>query len=407
MNNDLLQFQQLQKAFTSGPAAGERAWSGLQRLAENGFRPAQMFVALQKLKSPAPLFDLQGGLELLQALVTTTVDDQKLRTSAYYWLGETLMCHYPKRLSDGLGYLKQAAEMGNVDAQMNLAYCLRRGVATEPDLAGATHWLKLATQQGHPRAWFELGMVLALPDHADHDGKQAMLALKRAESFHYPAAAGMAEQLAQVGNIPQSRAVQGHLHSKPDIECISGLLDRMECSHLAGLAMPHLKPSRVISDQQSGKATHGRSSEGMNFHPGLRDIVVTNVIRRLCELANCAESQAEALTVLMYIPGGQYRVHPDYFPTESAAGSRQLENGGQRIKTLVCYLNEVGAGGETEFPYLDLKIKPEPGCVVLFENADSNGLPYLDSRHAGLPVTAGSKWISTLWLRQTDHDQWY
>jgi len=143
----------------------------------------------------------------------------------------------------------------------------------------------------------------------------------------------------------------------------------------------------------------------MNFHHGLRDVVVTTVIRRLCDLAGCEFSHTEALTALMYIPGAQYRVHPDYFPPDSIGGQQQLDNGGQRIKTVVCYLNEVAGGGETGFPDLGIKVKPVAGSVVYFENADSDGKPYSASRHAGLPVTAGMKWISTLWIRQSEHHQ--
>jgi hypothetical protein len=216
----------------------------------------------------------------------------------------------------------------------------------------------------------------------------------------------MAGHLAQHGYVPQRVFERDRLHPAPNIEHITAVLDPLECSHIAALAMPHLKPSRVISDDRSGAASSGRSSEGMNFHPGLRDVVVTTVIRRLCDIAGCEFAHTEALTALMYIPGAQYRVHPDYFPLDTDAGKLQLQNGGQRIKTIVCYLNDVGGGGETEFPDLGIRVRPEPGSVVYFENADQHGQPYPASRHAGLPVTAGMKWISTLWIRQAEHDQW-
>jgi hypothetical protein len=51
-------------------------------------------------------------------------------------------------------------------------------------------------------------------------------------------------------------------------------------------------------------------------------------------------------------------------------------------------------------------VQPEPGSVLYFQNADEDGNPYPESRHAGLPVQEGFKWISTLWIRQSDHDQW-
>jgi len=251
-----------------------------------------------------------------------------------------------------------------------------------------------------------LGVQLAQTDNAVASLQEARSALDRAASFNYPAAGAMAAQLAQAGKLPEAQSNREILSSQPKVEVVSAFLDVMECSHLAAMAMPWLKPSRVISDQQSGAASDNRTSEGMNFHAGLRDVVVTNIIRRLCTVADCEFSQTEALAMLMYIPGAQYRVHPDYFPVDTESGGRLIENGGQRIKTIICYLNQVSGGGETEFPDLNITIRPEPGSVLYFENADDAGRPFLNSRHAGLPVDAGIKWISTLWIRQFAHDQW-
>lgn len=399
-------FQQLRTAFSSGPEAGTQAWQQLQDLCKEGYHPAQLFVAAQKLKAPPPLYDLDRALELLLALQEATNGsgaDRQLRSTALYRLGEALTCHFPDRMAEACEYLAQAARLGQVEAQLSIAYCLRHGLGVAPDTEAAIGYLREAAKQGHPRAFYELGVLLA---QTDGNTGEALAALQRAASFNYPAAGAMAFQLGKFGKLPRHETQRKLISTKPNIEHITALLDPMECSHLAVLSMPHLKPSRVISDQAGGKASGGRTSEGMNFHHGLRDLVVTNVIRRLCAIAACDFSQTEALTVLMYIPGAEYRAHPDYFSAETEAGRQQLENGGQRFKTFVCYLNEVGGGGQTEFPDLGIKVDPEPGSVVYFDNADEEGRPYLKSRHAGLPVTAGSKWISTLWLRQYQHDQW-
>jgi hypothetical protein len=401
-------FQNLRTAFTSGPEAGAQAWQQLQDLGQQGYRPAQLFVASQKLKAPLPLYDLDGALELLFTLQETTDAnaERQLRATALYRLGEALMCHFPDRMTEAWECLAEAAQLGQVEAQLSAAYCVRQGLGVTTDTQAAVQYLRQAAKQGHPRAFYELGVLLAQTNDSGETAREAMAALQRAASFNYPAAGAMAFQLGKFGKLHAPEVQRKVLCSEPNIEHITGLLDPMECSHLAALSMPHLKPSQVISDQLGGTASGGRTSEGMNYHHGLRDLVVTNVIRRLCAIAGCDFSQTEALTVLMYLPGAEYKVHPDYFSAETAGGRQQLENGGQRFKTFVCYLNEVGGGGQTEFPDLGIKVNPEPGSAVYFDNADEQGQPYLKSRHAGLPVTAGSKWISTLWLRQSEHDQW-
>lgn len=401
-------FQNLRTAFTSGSEAGAQAWQQLQDLGQQGYRPAQLFVASQKLKAPLPLYDLDGALELLFTLQETTDAnaERQLRATALYRLGEALMCHFPDRMTEAWECLAEAAQLGQVEAQLSAAYCVRQGLGVTPDTQAAVQYLRQAAKQGHPRAFYELGVLLAQTDDSSDTAREAMGALQRAASFNYPAAGAMAFHLGKFGKLHVPKVQRKVMCTEPNIEHITGLLDPMECSHLAALSMPHLKPSQVISDQLGGQNSGGRTSEGMNFHHGLRDLVVTNVIRRLCAIAGCDFSQTEALTVLMYLPGAEYKVHPDYFSAETTGGRQQLENGGQRFKTFVCYLNEVGGGGQTEFPDLGIKVNPEPGSAVYFDNADEQGQPYLKSRHAGLPVTAGSKWISTLWLRQSEHDQW-
>ena len=64
------------------------------------------------------------------------------------------------------------------------------------------------------------------------------------------------------------------------------------------------------------------------------------------------------------------------------------------------YLNAVEAGGETEFPELDLKIAPEAGMLVMWDNMDRKGCPNRATRHAALPVEAGTKYVVTQWYRQ-------
>jgi prolyl 4-hydroxylase len=79
--------------------------------------------------------------------------------------------------------------------------------------------------------------------------------------------------------------------------------------------------------------------------------------------------------------------------------------GGQRVATLVIYLNEVAGGGDTVFPRIGLAIKPRSGCGVYFEYCNAAG--ELDERclHAGAPVSNGEKWIATKWLRQRPYQQ--
>ena len=57
-------------------------------------------------------------------------------------------------------------------------------------------------------------------------------------------------------------------------------------------------------------------------------------------------------------------------------------------------MNDVALGGETVFPFLNIKIKPVKGSVAMWLNMRPDGREDTRSRHAGCPVIYGEK-IST------------
>lgn len=88
----------------------------------------------------------------------------------------------------------------------------------------------------------------------------------------------------------------------------------------------------------------------------------------------------EQYSVLRYRGGEQYHSHYD---------------GGTitgRSISAICYLNSNYIGGEIEFINFDIKIKPEPGMLILFP---SN---YAYS-HIAHPVTEGTKYALVTWIR--------
>ena len=63
------------------------------------------------------------------------------------------------------------------------------------------------------------------------------------------------------------------------------------------------------------------------------------------------------------------------------------------------YLNDVEEGGETNFKYLNLKIKPERGLAVFWNNLYSFGWPNYKTMHEAMPPIKGKKYILTKWYR--------
>ncbi len=66
------------------------------------------------------------------------------------------------------------------------------------------------------------------------------------------------------------------------------------------------------------------------------------------------------------------------------------------------YLNELPAGGETEFPELGISITPKRGLAVIFSNCHEDGSPDQRTLHASRPVESGEKWLAVKWFRESD-----
>jgi prolyl 4-hydroxylase len=73
---------------------------------------------------------------------------------------------------------------------------------------------------------------------------------------------------------------------------------------------------------------------------------------------------------------------------------------------VLVYLNQGYAGGETEFELAGLTFAGGEGDALLFRNVDDSGQPDPATRHAGLPVTSGTKWLATRWIRQRPYHPW-
>ncbi|WP_331040153.1 2OG-Fe(II) oxygenase [Allosphingosinicella sp.] len=111
--------------------------------------------------------------------------------------------------------------------------------------------------------------------------------------------------------------------------------------------------------------------------------------RRLAAASGTQVTQGEPLQILRYSPGQEYKAHVDALPVGT----------NQRILTMLVYLNEDYAGGETKFLETGLGFKGRTGDALLFRNASADGRPDPMARHAGLPVTRGQKLIASRWIR--------
>jgi len=134
------------------------------------------------------------------------------------------------------------------------------------------------------------------------------------------------------------------------------------------------------------------------------DPVIYNIIKRICEQNGHPIENAEPLQVVKYEPGGFYNDHHDACCDDDEKCTEFIETGGQRVLTILIYLNDDFEGGATKFSTIGKDIKPPKyGGVIFRPLADNSDKCHPLALHKGTPVTSGTKYICNLWIRQGEY----
>lgn len=112
-------------------------------------------------------------------------------------------------------------------------------------------------------------------------------------------------------------------------------------------------------------------------------------IHKTNKLLNIPIEHFEEPQLVQYQFGQQFTWHYDYIP------QTLLDDSGNRLATIIVYLNDVSSGGCTCFKDLNLQVRPQTGKALLFFPCYRDGK--LDDRttHAG-QVAMDTKWIAQM-----------
>lgn len=207
-----------------------------------------------------------------------------------------------------------------------------------------------------------------------------------------------------MGESPTSIWVDGHeikivmTMRNPRVVVFGNLLTHDECDELVALAGRRLARSEtVVTSTGASEVNTARTSEGMFFERG-ENTLCQRIEARIAALVDWPIENGEGLQILRYRPGAEYKPHYDYFDPSQAGTPTILKRGGQRVATLVAYLNTPERGGATTFPDVNLEVAPVKGNAVFFSYDRAH--PMTKTLHGGAPVLAGEKWVATKWLRE-------
>ena len=184
----------------------------------------------------------------------------------------------------------------------------------------------------------------------------------------------------------------------PRVVVFGGLLSDEECDEIVEAAQQRLVRSETVQlDTGGSEVNEARTSEGMFFARG-ENAVCARIEARIAALLQWPVENGEGLQVLRYRPGAEYKPHYDYFDPAQPGTPSILKRGGQRVASLVMYLNTPKRGGATIFPDVHFDVGPIKGNAVFFSYDRPH--PMTRSLHGGAPVLDGEKWVATKWLRE-------
>lgn len=185
--------------------------------------------------------------------------------------------------------------------------------------------------------------------------------------------------------------------ASPRVVLFGNFLSDEECDEVIAQATVRLTPSKTVNPEGGEMAHPHRTSSGMFFKHAETPLIRT-IEERIANLVQWPIENGEAMQVLRYLPGAEYRPHYDYFGADNPSYAKILARGGQRVGTFLMYLGEPEAGGGTVFPDIGLEVAPKRGNALFFSYPVAD--PSSRSLHGGQPVVAGEKWVATKWLRE-------
>ena len=198
------------------------------------------------------------------------------------------------------------------------------------------------------------------------------------------------------------------LAKDPYVATYSNVLSDEECQHFIDISRESLKRA-LVSENNKGVVSAGRTGSNTWIQHD-HDEITKKVGERIANIVGMPLENAEAFQVIYYGITQEYRQHYDsWLHDGSDKTHRCMNKGGARMKTALCYLNDVTKGGGTKMTKLNITVPAEKGKLLVFHNtvSDIDHTRHELSEHAGLPVEEGEKFAFNLWFKECNSKMLY
>lgn len=286
----------------------------------------------------------------------------------------------------GIELVEAASRNGHAEAVAMTAVFEAVGVARPQSWARAFDRLQLAAELGSTHA---KGQLIALSERGSTGGQ---------------AVAGRADWGVLRANLSIERLLappaRKMMSERPRIIVYPGFASPSECNWAIARARDRLKPARVLHGRLAGQTVNPvRDNSAIGFQLHEMDVVIEILRARIAAATRLPVPIFEPVQVLHYAVGQQFRPHHDFLDPEAPAFAEQIRQLGQRIATVLVYLNDDYEGGETAFPKAGVSYRGRTGDALFLANVGRDGRPDPLTLHAGTPPSSGEKWVMSQWIR--------
>lgn len=187
------------------------------------------------------------------------------------------------------------------------------------------------------------------------------------------------------------------LHSDPMIRLARNMISAADADALIEAYDGGLERSTVYQKEGAANQVHEARTSFSHYLPAGKgpDDVIWRAERAASTILGIPIHFIEQLQLVRYHPGQEYKPHLDYFEGEAM----------NRTFTIFVYLNDMHpdeTGGQTVFPQLGIKIRPQKGAGVIWTNCmlDKDQM-FCDPKlkHGGAPPIQSVKYGLNIWAR--------
>lgn len=177
------------------------------------------------------------------------------------------------------------------------------------------------------------------------------------------------------------------------------LLTLTQCNVLCNDSISYIKESTVITTNIStNEVINKKQLIRKSMACAMRNDITDYIHHIATILTGYPLSYHEDTQVTYYKEGDYFSLHHDMNIIHPRLKTR--------VATIIIYLSDQCEGGETNFPDINVSVKPEIGKAILFWNT-RDSIPIQESRHSGCIIKKGCKWIAQQWVHSVPYMHLY